>query len=1008
MLRIATLLLLFLATTAASAQVRLNEAVNSNGQYEDEDGDTPDWFELRNTGPALNLAGWTVTDDEDEPGKWAFPNILLGTDEHLLVWASGKDRPAPPTYRTLVADGDECRYVVPTSDVSTDWVNTDYDDSAWTRGRTSIGYGDGDYATQLNAGTLSVFVRQTFTVADPATIEELILNVDYDDGFVAYLNGTEIARANMVGTRPGYDEEATQVYERRMNNGGTPNAFPVAFPAGRLRSGENVLAIQVHNTQPGSSDLTLSAFLTARYNQPSLEGQRPPTILGYDLRGPHTNFKLSAGGENLYLFNPAGERVDRLKVEGIERDQSTGIPPTGGEARTYERTTPGAANLTPGYVGEVNGTVNFNRESGLHAPFSLELTADGSGDIHYTTDASEPTKDSPRYTGPLDLTETTVVRARLFDGEKFPSELVTRTYLINPGHDLDVVSIVVDPQAFFNPVTGLYAQGFDAEPNRPYFGANYWRDDELDASFSFFPADDGEQFSQDVGLQIFGAYSRSFDQRSLSIHARNRYGCNEMDYPFFTDRPYDTYKSLVLRSSGHDWRVSKIRDATMTGLMDGSGVDVQAYRPVVTYINGQYWGIYNLREKVNEDFLASRHGVNPDSVDILESTGNVVEGSNTDYRALFGFVRDNDLQEEDNFARVEREIDVDNYIKYNVAEIYYANRDWPVNNIKFWRAQRPGAKWRWILFDTDFGLDFFGTVPHTVNGFEFALDPAGPSVWPNPPISTLFLRRCMENEGFRHRFINQFADELNSRFLFSNVDSLLSANEDRIASEMPRNFARWNLPDEFSVRVDQMRGFLRERPAAVKGHVLDFFRLPAYHQVGILLDDEQEGYVQLNSLSITECEWSGDYFEEVPIRLTAIPREGYVFSHWELGSESMDAEITVDVKEAMEFKPIFREVSTAIPGRSGLGSLANVSQIQYAPNPGSATAWVRLQSKCGTQVTVELFDARGVRVRTIAANALVTDERSFTTDLSALPAGTYQLRVLEAGGGTVAYPWVIR
>ncbi|NJC27566.1 CotH kinase family protein [Neolewinella antarctica] len=860
----------------------------------------------------------------------------------------------------------------------------------------------------MPTGTRSVFLRQTFDLTDPATVRELLLDVDYDDGFVAYVNGREIARANLRESRPGYDATASSSSEGRLVDGGQPVRYAYRELSELLRTGENVLAIQVHNLSSPATDLTIAAFLSARFAGPVTDGTAPPDLLGLASAGPHTNFKLNSEGETLYLHDDRGIFVDSLTVAGIPSDVAVGIPPSGGEPLLYEVTTPGARNPETGFSGAVGGDVLFSQAGGLSTAFALTLSGAGEGEeIRYTTNATLPVATSERYDEPIQITRNTVIRARIFGPGKLPSAVQTQTYLVGVDHDIDVVTLVTEPDNFFDGKTGIYVLGDDYDGKFPYFDSNIWQDKEVPLHFSFIPKDGGEVFYQDLGTKVFGGYSRARSQRSLSLFARSRYGDGDMDYAFFPNRSYDEYESLVLRNGGNDWLRSMIRDVTMTGLMDGSGLDVQAFRPVATYLNGRYWGFYNLREKVNEDFLAARHGVDPDEVDILEWDGAVVEGSNLDYLELIDFASTNDLSEEANYRRVTDEIDVDNYLLYQVAQIYYANRDWPGNNVKYWRAQTPGAKWRWILFDTDFGAALLNNTEANSNMITFTLATSGTGR-ANPLWSTVLFRNLMANRTFRDRFINQMADETNSRFRYANVNELITNNKDYISKEIPKALRRWNQRNNFARSTNDIRTFFRERPGNVQRHVRDYFNLRANHAVRVVIDDTAEGYVVLNSLTLEGAEWTGDYYEGVPIKLTAVARAGYSFSHWELGSDATTATITVDLNSSTSFRPIFRSTATSVEATRGLASLVNVTDFSYSPNPASAVARLAFTTLRGTRVRAQLFDVRGVLVTTFVDQELAAGSQTFSADVSQLPAGAYQLRITENESRSGVVTWVLQ
>ena len=266
------LLLLFLNHTILSQQIRINELVSSNNTtFSDEDGDTPDWLELYNAGPAaVNLGGYGMSDDAALPYQWIFPNHVLDSGQFLLIAASGKDRRDIPLFwETRISQNDTFRYLVPDADPGL-WITPGFDDSAWSTGRSGFGYGDDDDSTLVPYGTLSVFMRRNFEVRDLSLVQKIMLHVDFDDAFVAYLNGHEIARSN-IGTRgvmPAWNEPADNYnHEAVLPQSGIPDVFPCDSALKYLAEGTNVLAIEVHNSGETSSDLSCTPFLSLGYTK---------------------------------------------------------------------------------------------------------------------------------------------------------------------------------------------------------------------------------------------------------------------------------------------------------------------------------------------------------------------------------------------------------------------------------------------------------------------------------------------------------------------------------------------------------------------------------------------------------------------------------------------------------------------------------------------------------------------------------------------------------------------
>ena len=258
------ILTLFSGVLLHAQSLRINEVVSSNSLYLDEDGDTPDWIELYNYGSQdVNLENWTISDDVNDLFKWSFPEVSIPANDYLLLWASDKNRNQITSTRTLINQGDLCKYLVPSSEPNSNWTNLNFNDSNWNNAASGFGYADGDDATILPNGILSVYLRKNFSISNVADVISLILDIDYDDAFVAYINGVEVARANINGVPPAFNAAPNQDHEAQMYSGGMPDRFTISDFSSILVEGENVLAIQAHNISTWSSDFTIIPFLSS-------------------------------------------------------------------------------------------------------------------------------------------------------------------------------------------------------------------------------------------------------------------------------------------------------------------------------------------------------------------------------------------------------------------------------------------------------------------------------------------------------------------------------------------------------------------------------------------------------------------------------------------------------------------------------------------------------------------------------------------------------------------------
>lgn len=937
--RVATFLFLINSLLVVSQQIQLNEVVSSNSIYFDEDGDTPDWIELHNSGiTAVSLKNWKLSDNIDNLSKWEIPDISLPPNGYLLIWASGKDKTENSFARTFINQGDSYTYLIPESEPSSQWTKLGFNDALWLNGASGFGYADGDDTTIVPPGTKSVYTRKKFHIANIDNISSLILDIDYDDGFVAYLNGNEVARANINGSPPAFDTGTLTDHEAQMYSGGKPDRFVI--DESYLVEGENVLAIQIHNISSSSSDLTLIPFLTAIFTSPETQGVEPPEILGLTDNELHANFKISSTSETIYLSNSGGDLVDELLVEDLQPNTSKGRSVRDNSLVFFNETTPGYQNSTTEFSGIISNEVIFSHPGGSvpSSTLSISLTGNTSGQtIRYTTDATIPTESSQVYSTPITISSNTVIRARIFQNNFIPTTSSSRTYLFNTNHQIDMMNLVSDPNNFFSQDNGIYVFGNSYDPNVPYFGANFWEDWERPVHVTFYENKTGNIGTAfNAGIKIFGGWSRGQnDQRSLAIFARGEYGTSEINYPLFNTVNYQKFQALVLRNSGQDWLKSSIKDITLTSLMEGSGLDFQSYRPVATYINDEYWGMYNMREKVNEHMLASKHNIDADDIILLEGNGQVIEGSNESYLELIEYISNTDLTSDENFKYVSDRIDIKNYALYQATQIFINNTDWPGNNIKFWT--HPEGKWRWVLYDTDFAFGpFWDVANYNQNTLDFALEANGPD-WPNPPWSTLLFRKLLENLNFRNSFINRYADELNTRFLPEKVKAHIESVFQSVLPELNAHYTRWGASyDDALYYMEAMKTFAENRPAIVKDHIKNRFSLPNIYNITIVNNDISEGYVEVNdNLKIQSPNWNGDYFESVPITLEAIPEIGFEFSHWSGSVSSTSTTIEIDMQSNMSVIPNFTPTTAVHP--------LVINEINYNSSDDADTGdWVEL------------------------------------------------------------------
>ncbi len=955
---LAIALLLSLSLSSAFGQgVVINEVMPSNSSIlADEDGEYPDWIEFYNSGnEPIDLGGYGLSDTYAEPFRWVFPSIILNPNDFLLVWASGKDRNAPPLDNlVLIEEKSVWRYLDNGSNQGTGWLMPGFDDSQWPSGPAMLGYGDSTvYGTTLKFGPnsnnrfITYYFRKNFQIDQISWLDTIDLRLLIDDGAVVYVNGQEVVRRNMpTGTITHTTLAAVSVVDTDISN----HRIPINYFVG----GTNTIAVEVHQVGVTSSDIRFDLVLSTRG------------------RMVHTNFAISSAGEELLLTDPQGIRVDAIPATRIPRDISYGRSPDGSPSfLLFSTPTPGNANSLAGYT-DISPPPTFSHLGGFYTSgFNLSIaSSDPDAEIIYTLDGSTPEVDnlsgktfryknaygsnSPfltanyttlRYTNPIAIENRTqamevwsristthsssessptsrtfkgtTITARAVKAGVLPSSPVSSTYFVSPQgrgrYSLPVISIITPPDGLFDYNRGIYTAGkiFDdwrlANPSKRADGgtpANYWQRGEaweraahieLIEPDSAFPA-----ISQPIGIRIHGGWSRSHPMKSLRLYARADSGESEFSHRVFPNRPYNSYSRLILRNSGNDFGLTMFRDAAIHAVVEHLGLDVMAYRPAIVFINGEYWGLHNIRERQDRFYLASRYGVDPDNVDILTNANTAEEGDSQHYDAMIEYISLNDVSDNTHYQWVKTQMDVDNYIDYQISQIYVRNTDWPGNNIEFWRLRTPYApnapyghdgRWRWMIFDTDHGFGIWNNDA-TRNTLQDATQ-AGLTNWPNPDWSTFLLRTLLRNEEFKNQFIRRFADLMNTTFQPQRAIDIVEGMRDAIQPEMQEHINRWGQPwsmDSWHGEIQKMIDFINERPTHQTTHLRQFFGLGGNLSLTVNVDSVHQGYVRVNTIPIRSTTpgvsanpypWTGRYFRNHPVELEAVPLPGYTFSHWE-------------------------------------------------------------------------------------------------------------------------------
>lgn len=534
----------------------------------------------------------------------------------------------------------------------------------------------------------------------------------------------------------------------------------------------------------------------------------------------YADFKLSSSGETLLLSDAEGNLIQKLELPPQYGCVSYGLASDGVTYVYLETSTRNVQNKTD--VGmyrvdmpEIQTVSGFYQES-----VTVQVSAPLNAALHYTLDGETPSAKDPIFPADgLTLHETATLRVKAFADNAVSSETVSATYFVNDEQLTPVVSLITDNQYLFDSKTGALVKGTGSTPN-------YEKELEYPVNIEYFNLDGVCEINQMGTFSISGHSATVNAQKSIALFARKAYGKDTFQFNPFPTRDYTSYKSILLRSTNSDAYATRLRDVVASSLAEDEGILYQDAVCIQVYINGQYWGHYNLREKINKYFIAQYEGVTDeydiDSIDILARTGRdqfVQNGSNEDWLALCDFCKTKDLNDPENLRYVEDRLDIDSLFTHAAYEIILGNVDF--TNVRVYRV--PGGKWKYLLFDVEAcwrGLDktpleyYIKPVSGKVQGFR------------HEPLNAL-----LNVPAMKARFLERVAELLEKHFKWPDVEARFDLWTDILEQILPRHIARWrNLSlDDWHTNVSAVKHYARLRP----------MKIPELLQKAMKLTDEE-------------------------------------------------------------------------------------------------------------------------------------------------------------------------
>ena len=722
----------------------------------------------------------------------------------------------------------------------------------------------------------------------------------------------------------------------------------------------------------------------------------------------HTDFRLESGkGGSLYLFQ--GQTIVD-KVEDLPKQPAPNI--------AYGRKTDGSNEwgyqLTPTPEGTNTGEVCdhdhilgepvfsepgkvFNGNKTFNLQLSLPEGSPEGTEIRYTTNGSEPTASSAKYTADIPITKSTSIRAKLFcNGWLSPRSTVQSYIFHDRSMTIPVISIVTDNSYLNDKKIGIFANNYGHEKYQQVD----WR---RPLNIELFDAEgEPSQLNQLCETRITGAWSREAARKSMGIYCHKRFGKKNMEYEFFPDQcpGLTNYKSIVLRNSGNDRDYTYMRDAVCQRAMaEHADIDWQAWRPAVIYINGNYWCLLNIRERANENNILT-HYDGLEDIDLIEN-GELKEGTKENYDAFTAFFNEHG-HTLDEYAEL---MDWEEYIRITTMNLYFNNLDYPGNNNVMWRPRAEGGKWRWIAKDLDYTLGLYtnggaggsGGYDHQIIAQWYNPDDYSLHQGANFSITwdaTRLFRRLMEDADFAREFIDRFSiymgDFLNEKSVRAIWDPMYTMIKDEWKRHRSVVYDNpwWPIFDD---EQRYARNWLSKRTNEMYKQLGKQYDLgaPIPMTVNQDLEDASALDVTFNGVPLTKGVFNGKFFADRSITLEGQAPEGQVISGWTIVTKSSSGTDTrqIDGERCALLMPQCTNLAiNAILSKStGIDTLSKPSWIWQRDGDRLILSGVPV----GTQV--KLYDLKGILLRTV------------TSDGSEiiLPLTAATLHVLRVGAKTV-------
>jgi hypothetical protein len=929
-------ILLLVSLSNVYSNIRINEIVSINkSSLLDEEHNNSDWIELKNTSDKeINLKGWRISDRNNFNSAYILPDTSIKSNEYMCIFASGRDRVVENSY--LVKAGG----------------NGISDYKKETKGTFLYKKLSGDFDISYRINSISEVHRDATSgiMLKPELTPESKYFYVYGCSEAKHHYSYTLTRKSNTDIN---DKENFKRYFFQMNE---------EFPDYRLRLKREGDSLRVYIFVSGykwkykyseyyplgesvyagiafsSCTDSLGKFVVSDIkinNQPQTpkdfkkidlyEGEESKV---YSPKFIHTDFKLSSGKETVYIWENSGEFIDSLSFPHLKTDVSFGKDEEG-NLKFYSTPTPEIKNYNPSLAIAEKPELSVNK-SWFDNPINVSIN-NQIGDIYYTLNGEEPDKSSTKYTGNIHIGKTSVLRVIQYLEGMVESEISTKTFFIDePQQNLNIVALTVDSLDLWD----KHNRGLLVESNlfdkllEKRCNIEYW--DKNDKSLLY---------QTPATIQIMGVYgARLQEQKPFKIFSKKELGISKFEFPFFGDKGKEEYNKFSIRNAGQDFPYAMMRDVLGARIGERLGLFGSKATPVVMYLNGEYWGKYFLRERIDEDLIANYYDIEENSINVLNGTYLIKNGSWENYDAILDkIVKSENIDNMPEFEKLTKDIDIDNLINYIILEAYIVNKDWFVNNILAWQSDEYDNKYRWLPWDFDagFGYKNQGDFHEFLYGFHNE---------PNQKIS-LLMNKLWQNKVFKDAFINRTCDLMNTQLQTYKMLSLVDSIANSFAPEVARHQSRWeDTAENWKAEVDYIKDFLKMKQTKVYSHWNDFFKLNGTVQLNITSNVDAPMY-KINTVVAKSDKINFKYFKNIPIEITALETKENKFIRWEGAVNSQNKKITLPMQSSTALKAIYKS--------SKSNENIVINEIMYkSAKDNNCSDWIELHNISDKEVDI--------------------------------------------------------